>query len=134
MECIFCKNRILYNESGEPHIVFNGLRICSVCAFKLVPEIYHLGGCGGFQHLLFRSCLESEFNRTKRISLKRYKGLFNKLLHKYNFQCNKCGCNDKKKLTIDHIKPFSKGGTDNFNNLQILCKSCNSRKGAKIEG
>lgn len=46
-----------------------------------------------------------------------------------NFQCVKCGENDIEKLTLDHINPFSKGGEDTLENLQALCKSCNSRKG-----
>jgi 5-methylcytosine-specific restriction endonuclease McrA len=32
-------------------------------------------------------------------------------------------------VTIDHCKPFSAGGTNEFHNLLPACKSCNSRKG-----
>lgn len=44
--------------------------------------------------------------------------------------CVRCGT--KKRLTIDHIKPLSLGGTNDLENLQVLCRPCNSRKGARL--
>ena len=32
-------------------------------------------------------------------------------------------------LTVDHILPRSRGGTDHLDNLQLLCLGCNSSKG-----
>ena len=32
-------------------------------------------------------------------------------------------------LTIDHVVPRSRGGTDHLENLQLLCAACNSIKG-----
>lgn len=43
--------------------------------------------------------------------------------------CKHCGTTEK--LTVDHIVPRSRGGTNDINNLQILCRACNSRKGAR---
>lgn len=40
-------------------------------------------------------------------------------------------CGGTRDLTLDHIWPWSKGGPDTAENLQTLCRSCNSRKGAK---
>lgn len=34
-------------------------------------------------------------------------------------------------LTIDHVIPRSRGGTDDLGNLQTLCRTCNSRKGTR---
>lgn len=48
------------------------------------------------------------------------------------YQCVFCG-NDAF-LTLDHIWPYSKGGADEMSNLRTLCRSCNSAKGAKIDG
>jgi hypothetical protein len=64
--------------------------------------------------------------------LQRYtinKELREKVLKKCGFKCVSCGSN--KNLTIDHIKPYSKGGETKEYNLQVLCKSCNSKKGCK---
>lgn len=86
-------------------------------------------GDGGIIHLIFRACLESEHNRKRRKTMANYKRIFAKIANKYNFECVNCG--SKENLTIDHIRPISKGGTNEEDNLQILCKSCNSKKGAK---
>ena len=34
-------------------------------------------------------------------------------------------------MTIDHIHPRSRGGTDDLENLQLLCQPCNSSKGSQ---
>jgi len=46
-----------------------------------------------------------------------------------NYKCRQCGISkNDSPLEIDHIKPFSKGGADNLNNYQLLCKKCNRSK------
>lgn len=51
------------------------------------------------------------------------------LCFQYGYKCLKCG--QSVELTVDHVVPVSKGGTNDISNIQPLCLSCNSSKGAK---
>lgn len=51
------------------------------------------------------------------------------ILKKYNYTCVNCG--SKNNLTIDHKLAYSKGGDETPDNLQVLCRKCNSKKGTK---
>lgn len=44
--------------------------------------------------------------------------------------CVQCGRRDR--LSLDHVWPFSRGGSDDPSNLQTLCLPCNWSKGAKV--
>ncbi len=46
-------------------------------------------------------------------------------------RCRHCG--SSRDLSIDHIFPWSLGGPDVAENFQTLCRSCNSRKAAKVK-
>jgi hypothetical protein len=131
MICGLCE-RDIYDH--EPRILFASKYICSNCYIDLIPKIYEMAGMGdgGIIHLVFNNMVQSFHNRKKKPTVKQYKSVFKKLLHKYNFKCVEC--NAQEKLSIDHIQPVSKGGSDDLSNLQILCRSCNSKKGAKWEG
>jgi 5-methylcytosine-specific restriction endonuclease McrA len=43
-------------------------------------------------------------------------------------RCRQCGSN--KELHFDHVTPWSKGGANTADNIQLLCGTCNRRKGA----
>lgn len=47
-----------------------------------------------------------------------------------DFTCKSCG--SRRALTADHIMPRSKGGLAKLDNLQTLCRSCNSKKGSQV--
>ena len=53
------------------------------------------------------------------------------LYKKYGGMCQICGNQfPQGKLTIEHIKPKSKGGDNDYFNLTLTCMKCNSRKGS----
>ena len=47
------------------------------------------------------------------------------------YVCAHPDCDLTTDLTIDHIVPLSRGGTDDIDNLQFLCRPHNSNKGDK---
>lgn len=43
--------------------------------------------------------------------------------------CSKC--RSTRDLTLDHIIPLAKGGSNSAANAQVLCRKCNSEKASK---
>jgi ATP adenylyltransferase len=51
------------------------------------------------------------------------------VLKRASFRCELCGISaDIKAIEVDHIEPSNHGGTDDIENLQALCYSCNASK------
>lgn len=99
--------------------------------------IAHWGdGYGGHMGLYLFRCIYPEENSTgngdkgsgesknprKRLSTQK----ITSVLSRDGVKCQHCGTDQD--LTIDHIVPVSKGGGNELENLQVLCKSCNSKK------
>lgn len=52
-----------------------------------------------------------------------------KVYEKYNGHCAYCGCGiDYKDMQVDHIYPKQAGGSDDIDNLNPSCRTCNHYK------
>ena len=49
------------------------------------------------------------------------------VLRRDGFRCQYC--NQREKLTVDHVVPRSRGGRDQWTNLVAACIRCNNKKG-----
>ena len=82
---------------------------------------------------LFRMPTPAE-RALSQVELRQYKTYKHTL---FGIQEGKCkGCQEFfrfRNLTIDHIVPRSKGGTNDPDNLQLLCGACNSTKGNRTQ-
>lgn len=123
MICNRCKIKI---PDGAPHLEVEDKVVCYDCLYKIIEWMTDFNH-GGIMPYFLQGLIDEYFTRKRRRTLN--KSLAERVLKKYNHICIYCG--DNKKLTIDHIRPVSKGGKDSFSNLQVLCRSCNSRKGNK---
>jgi hypothetical protein len=79
------------------------------------------------QDRLLRKINQPRIDACKFTSLKEVKDF---IYLKYGKKCLCCG--SEKNISLDHIIPIKKGGKNTLDNLQPLCKSCNSKKGIKI--
>ena len=60
--------------------------------------------------------------------------LYYRVLKESGSRCALCGVTKKERpLHVDHIKPRSRGGKTEYENLQVLCSKCNLTKGNKDE-
>lgn len=103
--------------------------ICTVCKYILREEnvTYFDSHCEMFRE--YKEELKIKEKERRRKSRKVSGRDRHRLFKKYNYRCSECG-QDVRIVGghIDHIKPVSKGGTNEFTNLQLLCVECNLAK------
>lgn len=55
------------------------------------------------------------------------KAEWQELCKRFDHRCLRCG--NTSELSVDHVIPVTKGGSNSIENIQPLCRSCNSSKG-----
>ena len=77
---------------------------------------------------------DSEAMALSQVELRRYKTYKHTLFGLQEGKCNGCEVLFPfRNMTIDHILPRSRGGSDAPDNLQLLCAACNSTKGNRTQ-
>lgn len=74
--------------------------------------------------------LSSNFRDRQRMyntNVKKWKSISCQVFKRDNYTCQYCGLMNGN-LEVDHIVPFSKGGSDELFNLTTACKRCNIQK------
>lgn len=112
-------------------------------AEKLVDDLEEYGdwlwnlgdGYGGYVFSVIQEAFHNRYERKPKYEPDRCKQITTKtrrlVFERDAYRCVRC--NTHFNLCVDHVHPWSKGGSDDIDNLQTLCKSCNSKKKDKLE-
>lgn len=99
--------------------------------------MWHIGdGCGGYVRQLIEQAFDEAGLRRDRPAPSKDKrkpipyNLRALVFARDDLRCVRCGSDVY--LTIDHIIPLARGGTDDIENLQTLCRPCNAAKGVRV--
>ncbi len=62
----------------------------------------------------------------------RWRELRQQTFRRDGFKCVYCGSSNS--LQADHVVPLARGGASTLTNLTTACKTCNTKKGARLWG
>ena len=68
-----------------------------------------------------------------KLNSRRYRVQRERVFNRDGRSCQICGT-DEGEMHIDHVIPRKSGGDHSLDNLRVLCKNCNLRKGALNDG
>lgn len=116
----------LCDQSADADFIEQDVFVCARCA-DLIANIV-VGDFGRSTFMLATWDREALYGRSN--NRKQIKASVRTAVYEADeYRCVVCG--SAKNLCLDHIIPVSRGGGDEFENLQTLCRSCNNKKGTK---
>jgi len=136
-----CQTRGSYRKRVGKPISKNAKILCKNCKDEFMPCAE-----GGY-HYCSKSCLilaSSRNGRSKRkarmLGVKSAPYKYSELIERDGMNCAHCKKETKKDgdhlnplfFNVDHIIPLAKGGHDALYNVQVLCRTCNTKKGSKV--
>ena len=126
---------IAFNYSNIFRMEVDSVRISVQIINKPLYQIYFDEECA-FDAAVFEAAVNiatqrsSESDETPKPSRHISKEVRARVWQAYGGRCVECGADDY--LEFDHIIPHSKGGSNEENNIQLLCRRCNLAKSDTI--
>lgn len=123
------------NSSSSKVLVLNAsYEPLNICNWKRAVILVYKGKAEQVEHN--GRVVYPNFHIPTVIRLRRYVSLPYKeipltrrnLMYRDHYSCQYCGTKTND-LTIDHVIPKSKGGTDSWDNVIACCQRCNVKKG-----
>lgn len=137
-ERMFSRNTVIGFKDPDNSTAF----VCAVCGEKFQSRHPNAKYCSKkcrkqHDHMTYQPKLRS---RCRKYGVPFTPGITKQdVIDKYHGKCCMCGKQTDSKgdikdwPTIDHVIPLSNGGGHEWDNVQLLCYSCNSRKGTKVD-
>ncbi len=118
-------------EHCHKHVAAHvGIKRAKPVIEELVREGFWLPGPGGTYFVMHEGTLWRRGDGIRRRAIPASTRAA--VMKRDGFACVECS--GTHALSIDHIWPYSKGGSDALDNLRVLCRSCNSRKRDRTDG
>lgn len=108
------------------------LKTCAGCFHTFPVEEIHKGGgrCSSCARAKWREANRRRGSAYRRGYTKDWKRMVELAVRAQPY-CSYCGSTED--LTGDHITPVSVGGLNTPSNIRVLCRACNSSRGAKTK-